>query len=296
MRLRYSMGEEGPCGGRRQTSRRWGSQPGGVGASISVMALDLTTYPDAGYVAERREPADIADQRRLRKWEAAIGYRIFGHLRWGQLGDGHITARDPELTDHFWVLNFGVPFRTATMDDLVLVDPEGAIVDGPAGARVNHAAVAIHRPLFDSRPGLVSAAHTHTPYGTPWSAMVEPFVPLSQESCAFVFDQSLYEGEDLEVLTFDGGYRIAEVMGDTRLCILRNHGLVTGAGSPAVAVGWFVMAERVAEVHVKAGERARPISVDAAKEVAVTMAEPRNGWRSFLWLARDLVPDPTVVL
>ena len=34
-------------------------------------------------------------------------------MRWGQLGDGHISARDPILTDHFWLLDWGIPFREA---------------------------------------------------------------------------------------------------------------------------------------------------------------------------------------
>ncbi|MEZ5168422.1 MAG: hypothetical protein R2695_18820 [Acidimicrobiales bacterium] len=55
------------------------------------------------------------------------------------------------------------------------------------------------------------------------------------------------------------------------------------------------MAERVAEVHVKATE---PIAIsdEAAREVASTLAVPDVGWRMFQWLARGLVPDPTVVL
>ena len=41
---------------------------------------------------------------------------------------------------------------------------------------------------------------------------------------------------------------IAQAMGDTMCCILRNHGLLTGGASPGEAVGWFVTAERVVAV------------------------------------------------
>ena len=53
----------------------------------------------------------------------------------------------------------------------------------------------------------------------------------------FVYDQSIYRGDDLEVATIGGGHAIAEAMGATRLCILRNHGLLTGGASPGEAVG-----------------------------------------------------------
>ena len=259
------------------------------------MALNLDSYPDITYTLGIPEVEDLEELRLLRKWEVALGYRIFSKMRWGQLGDGHISARDPILTDHFWVLGYGIPFGAATVHNLSLVGPDGRIADGPDANGVNTAGYNIHGPILTARPDLVSAAHTHTPHGTPWSANVKPFEPISQESCAFVFDQSIYMGEDLEVISTDGGARIAEAMGTTTLCILRNHGLLTGGVTPGEAVGWFVMAERVAEVHVKAPD-AVPIPMESAKNVARDMSSPAMAWKVFQWLARDLIPDPTVVL
>jgi hypothetical protein len=54
-----------------------------------------------------------------------------------------------------------------------------------------------------------------------------------------------------------------------------------------------VMAEQVAEVHVKA-PNARPISDEAAAAAASTLTPP-VGWRMFQWLQRSLVPDRPVV-
>ena len=259
------------------------------------MALELDRYPEMGYEVDPPVPADPVEMRQLRKWEVAIGYRIFSAMRWGQLGDGHISARDPERSDHFWVLAHGIPFWAATVDNLSLVGPDGSVVEGHFGGGINYAAHNIHWPILDARPDLVSAAHTHTQYGTPWAANVQPFRPISQESCVFVYDQSIYPGEDVEVDTLAGGHAIAEAMGATRLCILRNHGLLTGGASPGEAVGLFVLAERVAEVHVKAVDP-QPISDDTAKQVALSLRPESFGWTTFQWLARDLVPDPSVVL
>jgi ribulose-5-phosphate 4-epimerase/fuculose-1-phosphate aldolase len=218
-----------------------------------------------------------------------LGYRIFASHRWGQLGDGHISARDPELTDHFWLLDWGVPFGEATVEQLVLVGPNGDVMDAagdPTGA-VNTAGYNIHAPLLAARPDVVSACHTHTQFGTPWSANVQPFQALSQESTSFVFDQALFDDEEVEVLTTNGGKRIAAAIGDAKMCILRNHGVLTVGQSVEEAVGWFVMAERVAEVHVKAPNGV-PISDEAAAIAAATMAAHITGWRVFQWLARGL--------
>lgn len=189
------------------------------------------------------------------------------------LGDGHISARDPQLPDHFWLLDWGVAFGEATVGKLVLVGPGGEVkdADGKATGAVNTAGYNIHHPLLMARPDVVSAAHTHTAFGTPWSANVEPFRALSQEACAFVFDQALFDDEEVEVLSIDGGKRIAAALGDKKFCILRNHGLLTVGRSVEAAMGWFVMAVRVAEVHVKA-PHGRPSSDEAADLAASTLA------------------------
>lgn len=257
------------------------------------MANEYPSFGEETYGEVRSIEAERVHRKRM----CAIGYRIFAFNRWGQMGDGHISARDPELTDHFWVLDWGIPFGAATVAGLVLVGPDGSVVDGGSAAKVgavNTAGYNIHWPLLAARPDVVSAAHTHTPYGTPWSANVKLFEPVSQESTAFVFDQALYDDEEVEVLTTEGGRRIAAAVGQARLCILRNHGLLTLGATVEETVGFFVMAERVAEVHVKA-PNAIPISIEAAKVAADSMADPVTGWRTFHWLTRSILEDPSVV-
>lgn len=235
---------------------------------------------------------DPAQDRLHRKRQCALGYRAFGALRWGQLGDGHISARDPERPDCFWLLRYGVPFDQATIDDLVLVGPDGTVVEGEG--EINKTAYYIHMPIHDARPEVLCVAHTHTGYGTPWSANVEPFRAISQEACSFVFNQSIFEGEEVNVGSYECGEGIAQAMGTTTLCMLRNHGPLTVGRSVAEAIGFFVMADRVAEVHVKA-PNARAISDEAAKSVAEWAERPEVGWDSFQYLVRTMIPDPGVV-
>ena len=106
--------------------------------------------------------------REERKIQVALGYRIFAAQRWGDLGDGHISARDPERHDCFWLLRYGVSYHEARVADLVLVGPDGELVEGQGA--INTAAYYIHHPILMARPDLVSAAHVHTGWGTPFSA------------------------------------------------------------------------------------------------------------------------------
>ncbi|GAA3412458.1 hypothetical protein GCM10018952_25210 [Streptosporangium vulgare] len=81
---------------------------------------------------------------------------------------GHITVRDPEHTDHFWVNPFGMSFKQIKVSDLILVNHEGQVVDGRH--HVNRAAFAIHSMVHQARPDVVAAAHS--PLGTRQGAVV----------------------------------------------------------------------------------------------------------------------------
>lgn len=237
---------------------------------------------------------DSTEELRLfRKRRVALGYRVFAALGWGHTGDGHITARDPQRPDHFWLLGHGVPFGSATVEGLVLVGPDGAVTDGVDQWGYMPAAYAIHAPIHEARPDVISAVHTHTPYGTPFAARGEPLRPICQEACVFFEEHGVYPGTEVSVDSIEIGKRIAAALGETRAVIMRSHGLLTVGASVDEAVGWFVMAERAAEVHVKVPD-AEPIPRSDARHARDDLG-PGDGWKRFQWLASSLIPDPSVV-
>lgn len=210
----------------------------------------------------------VEELRTHRKRVLVTAYRLFGAFGWGSLGDGHITARDPEHTNAMWLIRHGVPFHRTTTSDLVLVGPDGRVESGDA---INMTAHYIHAPVHEARPEVVAVAHTHTPYATPWAANVEYFRMICQEATAFFEDHSIFDGEEVQVSDFDTGKRIAAALGETKAVLLRNHGPLTVGLSVEEAIGWFLLLERVAEVHVKA-HRAKPISDEAARTAATEIA------------------------
>ena len=88
-----------------------------------------------------KHPDEIRDER---KRQVALGYRILAAQRWGDLGDGHISARDSERSDCFWLLRYGVSYHEARVSDRVLVGPEGELAEGKGITNV--AAFYIHHP------------------------------------------------------------------------------------------------------------------------------------------------------
>lgn len=215
--------------------------------------------------------------RRHRKETLVTAYRLFGAFGWGSLGDGHITARDPERIDAMWLIRHGVPFHRTTMSDLVLVGPDGRVEgDRP----INLTAYYIHAPVHEARPEVVCVAHTHTPYATPWAANLEHFRMICQEAAAFFEDHAIFDGEEVQVSDFDTGKRIAAALGEAKAVLLRNHGPLTVGRSVEEAIGWFLLLERVAEVHVKA-LNAIPISDEAARVAATEIAHASNALNAF---------------
>ncbi len=230
----------------------------------------------------------VDDERLARQRQLVLGYRIFGALGWGDTGDGHITARDPERTDCFWLLRGPAGFERANLDDLVLIGPNGSVLEGDGP--YNRTAHRIHWPIHEARADVVAAAHTHTGWGTPFATERRLLAPITQEACYFFEDHSLFDDEEVQVRSLDGGKRIAAALGTGRGVILANHGLLTVGHSVAAAVAAFVTMERVAEAHLKA-PGARPISAGAAREAREALRPDQSFPAQYTYLVRRHVPD-----
>nr|WP_282083069.1 class II aldolase/adducin family protein [Streptomyces tendae] len=212
---------------------------------------DLTPIPEEQLIL-RLPPTftDPAVERRNRKERLAGALRLFGRFGFEEGVAGHITARDPEYPDHFWVNPFGMSFKHVKVSDLLLVNHDGEVVRGRH--RVNRAAFAIHSAVHAARPDVIGAAHSHSVYGKALSATTQRLEPLTQDACAFYEDQGCYETYSGVADDPEEGRRIAEALGPHKAVILRNHGLLTAAGSVDAAAWWFITMERSAQAQLAA--------------------------------------------
>src|SRR5260370_10265666 len=169
--------------------------------------------------------ATPAEERRHRKERLAAAFRLFSRFGFDEGVAGHITARDPERLDHFWVNPFGMHFGQIRAPALILVDHSGNVVEGRA--EVNLAAFAIHSRIHAARPDVVAAAHAHSLYGKSWSTLGRLLDPLTQDACAFYEDHVVFEDYSGIVEETSEGDRIARALGPKQAAILRNPGLTT---------------------------------------------------------------------
>jgi ribulose-5-phosphate 4-epimerase/fuculose-1-phosphate aldolase len=224
----------------------------------------------------------VDEARRHRKQRLAAAFRLFGQFGFDEGVAGHITARDPELLDHFWVNPLGMNFKLIRVKDLLLVNAQGEVVHGDWP--LNAAAFAIHSQIHAARPDVVAAAHAHSVHGKAWSTLRRRLDPLTQDSCAFYNDHALFDDYTGAVLTLEEGKRIAHALGSNKAVILSNHGLLTvGTTSVDEAAWWFITMERTCQAQLLAEAAGDPVLIDRehAELTATQTGHPKAGWRGF---------------
>lgn len=229
--------------------------------------------------------ATVEDERRHRKERLAAAFRLFSKFGFDEGVAGHITARDPELTDHFWVNPFGKHFSQIKVSDLVLVNDRGEVVEG--NRPVNRAAFAIHSAVHAARPDVIAAAHTHSTYGKTWSSLGKLLDPITQDVCAFYGDHTLFDDFTGVVYDEEEGRRLTAALGPHKAVILRNHGLLTVGHSVDEAAWWFITMERSCQVQLMADAAGTPIKIDpkVADMTQHQIGGHDTGWFQFqpLW-------------
>ena len=225
------------------------------------------------------------------KQRMAAAFRLFDRFGFNEGVAGHLTARDPEHPDLFWVNPFGMSFGMIRVSDLILVNHDGEVVEGTWP--VNRAAFAIHSAVHQARPDLNSAAHTHSTFGRAFSTLGKLLSPLTQDSCAFYGDHSLFDDFTGVVLDVEEGKRIAHALGDNKACILRNHGLLTGGTTVDEAAWWFITMERTCQVQLVAEAAGDPVVIDHdnAQLTYSQVGSAPAGWYSFQPLYDKIVRD-----
>jgi len=231
----------------------------------------------------------LAQERQHRKEKLAGAMRIFGRLGFGEGVAGHITVRDPEFTDHFWVNPFAKSFRYMSVSDLILVNHDGDVVYG--SQPVNRAAFCIHAAIHHARPDVVAAAHAHSPYGKSWSSLGRLLDPITQDSCAFYEDHTVItEQGGAVVFEVAAGQEIAAKFPKGKAMIHQNHGLFTVSDTVDAAAFWFITMERNCQAQLMAEAAGKPklISHEDASYTQQLTGFPAAGWLQFQPLWQDI--------
>lgn len=103
--------------------------------------------------------------------------------------------------------------------DLLLVDHECNILPESGPNRLlNTAAFMIHSAIHAARPDVACAAHSHSIFGRAFSTLGRELEMVTQDSLKFYKDHAVYHQFRGVVLDTEEGERIAEVLGNKKVC------------------------------------------------------------------------------
>lgn len=171
------------------------------------------------------------------------------------------------------------------MSNLIRVDRNGEVIEGKYP--LNKAAFAIHARIHFARPDVVAAAHSHSLYGKTWSVFGKELEPLTQDSCAFYKDHSVYNDYGGVAFELDEGQRIAKALDKNKAVILQNHGLLTVGKTIEECVWWFISLEKCCQVQLLANSVTAPgltknmIGPESAQQAYNIVGSSFAGWFQF---------------
>ena len=197
-------------------------------------------------------PSNFSQQERSIRIELAAAYRLVDFFGWCELIYGHLTAHVPGPEPHFLINPYGLNYDEVTATNLIKIDINGKMVE-PSPYAVNEAGFVIHSAVhMMSKENNRVVMHTHSRAGMAIAALEEGLLPISMGATAF-FEDIAYHDYEGPSLYLEERERIQESLGDKRVLILRNHGLLTVGRTVAEAFIRLYRLESACQVQLDAG-------------------------------------------
>lgn len=218
---------------------------------------------------------NFAEQRSDSKRRLVAAFRLFWKLGFDEGVMGHISFRDPEFPERFWMNPFGLSFGLIRVSDLLCIDLGGELIEGEGVPHIG--GVPLHSAIYIERPEVNAVAHTHSPGGKAWSTLGQLLEPISTEAAVFYGRHTVYD-----TFAHGEGSELGEAAEGQRAVILQSHGILTVGDSVDEAAYLFVSLEKACAEQLAAKAVGRPLVIP--EEVATRIAGrfgPYNGWLNF---------------
>ena len=204
--------------------------------------------------ATNLKTSSVRDQVSKEEWETrvnlAAAYRLVALFGWDDLVFTHISARVPGPEHHFLINPYGWMFEEITASSLVKIDLQARKVM-PSPYDINPAGFTIHSAIHAAREDALCVMHVHSLNGVAVSAQKNGLLPISQQSL-FVLSSLAYHDYEGVALNEEEKPRLVRDFGDRNFLMLRNHGLLTAAGSAADAFLFMYLFEASCMIQVRA--------------------------------------------
>ncbi len=201
----------------------------------------------------------VSDAEREARLQLAACYRVFDMLGWSEMIYNHITLKIPGEEGAFLINPFGLHFSEVTASNLVKIDIDGQKLDDNPYP-VNLAGFTQHALFHRHLPDAHCIMHTHTTAGMAVSSVEGGLRPTNFYACNFAGQIAYHTFEGVTVRS-EEGERLIENLGDKRVMLLRNHGiLVMGRTLPEAFIKHWSL-QRACEIQVATLGMGTPIEV-----------------------------------
>ena len=188
--------------------------------------------------------------------DLAAMFRLTNMMGWDDTVWNHITARAPGTDHTFFMHEMGLLYEEVKASNLIKVDEHGKVLEGPEKA--NTAGFIIHSAIHLNHPNAKFVFHAHPPSALAATALKDGIPHLVQDSSMLYGKVGYHEWEGLSI-NKDERVRIAENMGDNKVLIMKNHGLLTVGATAGEAFMNMYYAIRMCEVAVQATGSVLPL-------------------------------------
>ena len=186
---------------------------------------------------------------------------------------GNVSVRDPE-TGCVAITPSAVPYDAMQPDDIVVVNSEGDVVNGPWRPSSE---TPMHTRVYRHKPWAFGIVHTHSVYATTFACLgVE--IPAVHYVIAFagpripVANYAPYGTDEL-------GERVVQAMGDGKAVLLRNHGVLAAGRTVAEALNIAEVVEYVATLYYRTRSIGKPLILpdDEIERIRLRLEQYRPG-------------------
>jgi ribulose-5-phosphate 4-epimerase/fuculose-1-phosphate aldolase len=195
--------------------------------------------------------------------DLAAAFRWAARLGFHEGTCNHFSLKVPGREGQYLINPHGLHFSEIRASDLLLVDADGKVLEGKYP--MEETAFYIHSRIHRANPAAQCVLHTHMPYATALTAVedgrLEPCIQSALRfygGIAYDEDEGGYNGLAIDT---DEGDRMCRALGDKRVLMLANHGVIVVGQTVARAFDDLYYLERAAQAQVIAMSTGRKLKL-----------------------------------
>ena len=230
-------------------------------------------------------------EARLRGELAAL-CRLAARFGWQEATANHISLAVSADGAQFLINRRWRDFATLKASELALLDSDA----NELPEDIDSTAWAIHGAIHRLVPQARCVVHLHPAYATALSCLRDPTLyPVDQTSARFFNRVAIDDAYAGMADNKAEGERLAKILGEKKILMMGNHGLLTVGESAAEAFDAFYHFERAARTLMLAYGTGQPLSIlndEVAEQTANAWeSEPEFGEAHFAQMRRALAQD-----